>query len=258
MSLRPLDFGEILDGSFTLYRRHFSSFALTALATQAPLVALYLMFAASPPSAASVALLQLPVTLLTSIISLGAMTYMTGRAYTGHPVSTGDGINRGLARFLPLLGAYMIVGILAMLGFFALIVGAFIVLIMAFAVAPAVVLENRGPAEAFSRSRTLASGAWGRVFGITMVAYIIAALPSLAVAGAAFFLGSTSATGEVTATGHLANAVAQVLSALTFPFSVAATVLLYYDRRVRTEALDVQLAAEGLPAGTPAPAYPQY
>ena len=51
--------------------------------------------------------------------------------------------------------------------------------------------------------------------------------------------------------------VGQVLSqlarTLTIPFSLGVTVLLYYDRRVRTEALDVQMMAESLPA-TPAAA----
>jgi preprotein translocase subunit SecG len=54
-----------------------------------------------------------------------------------------------------------------------------------------------------------------------------------------------------------AQAVGQVLSqltrTLTFPFSLGAMVLLYYDRRVRTEALDVQMMAESL-AAAPAPA----
>ena len=55
--------------------------------------------------------------------------------------------------------------------------------------------------------------------------------------------------------------LAGLLRTLTIPFSLGATVLLYYDRRVRTEALDVQMMAESLaapaPYGVPQPGYPQ-
>jgi hypothetical protein len=40
-----------------------------------------------------------------------------------------------------------------------------------------------------------------------------------------------------------------VTGALTTPFLVASLVILYFDRRVRTEALDVQLAADALASG---------
>jgi hypothetical protein len=49
--------------------------------------------------------------------------------------------------------------------------------------------------------------------------------------------------------------LAQVAQTLTIPFSAGALVLLYYDRRVRSEALDVQMMAESL-AAAPPPAQP--
>lgn len=40
-------------------------------------------------------------------------------------------------------------------------------------------------------------------------------------------------------------------TALATPYLVASLVILYFDRRVRTEAVDVQLAADALASGQP-------
>jgi hypothetical protein len=107
------------------------------------------------------------------------------------------------------------------------------------------------------------------VFLVVLVAYLISALPGGAV-GMLNIVGLVVAGGDPKAAAGI-QAGTQVLSALvrtiTMPFSLGCTVLLYYDRRVRTEALDVQMMAESLhtaggqeyPAGTGyagGPAYP--
>jgi len=129
-------------------------------------------------------------------------------------------------------------------------------------VAPAVVLERRGPIEAISRSWEMVKGAWGEVFLVIFIASMIATLPGSAV-GMLAMVGGLVISGGDPDTLMAAQAVGQVLSqltrTLTIPFSLGATVLLYYDRRVRTEALDVQMMAESLPqapAGAPVPAAP--
>ena len=276
--LRPLSIGEVLDGAFTIYRRQFASLFLTALVPQIPMIAalaLYYAFlgsiatssaANSEPSTATLvmigiaAVILIPAAIIGSATAVGAVTFQTARAYTGAPVTTREAIQRGLNRSLPLVGAYMVVGILAFFGLFAFIVGAFVVMLAAFAVAPAVVLERRGPVEAMSRSWALVKGAWGEVFLVAFLAYMIAALPGMAVGMITTVGGLVLAGGNADAdTFMAAQAEGQVLSqltrTLTIPFSIGTTVLLYYDRRVRTEALDVQMMAESLPAA-PAPAAP--
>jgi hypothetical protein len=66
--------------------------------------------------------------------------------------------------------------------------------------------------------------------------------------GIAQVLTATDHTRSVMARSA-AQVVGQLVNALTTPYAVATVVLLYYDRRVRTEALDVQMFAEML--GTP-------
>ena len=276
--LRPLSLGEVLDGAFTIYRRQFVSLFLTALLPQLPMIvlmALYYLFLGSVTSPAGpdlsatmgitvmlVALVLLPLAIIGSFTAIGGVTFQVARAYTGKPVSTGEAIRRGFQRSLPMTGAYLVVGIMSMFGLLAFIIGFFVVWVSAFAVAPAVVLERRGPIEAISRSWEMVKGAWGEVFLVIFIASMIATLPGSAVGMFAVFGGLVISGGDPD-TLMAAQAVGQVLSqltrTLTIPFSLGATVLLYYDRRVRTEALDVQMMAESLPqapAGAPVPAAP--
>jgi len=276
--LRPLSLGEVLDGAFTIYRRQFVSLFLTALAPQIPmivLVGLYYGFIGSFAGAAGTGpdlsdatmtaviaamVVLFPIAAIGTATSVGGVTFQVARAYTGAPVTTGDAIRRGFQRSLPMVGAYVVVFILSMFGLLAFIVGFFVVWIASFAVAPAVVLERRGPIEAISRSWALIKGAWGEVFLVMFIASMISALPGSAVGMFAVIGGVVISKGDPD-TLMAAQAVGQVLSqitrTLTFPFSLGATVLLYYDRRVRTEALDVQMMAESLPtAPAPAPAAP--
>ena len=276
--LRPLSLGEVLDGAFTIYRRQFVSLFLTALLPQLPMIvlmALYYLFLGSVTSPAGpdlsatmgitvmlVALVLLPLAIIGSFTAIGGVTFQVARAYTGKPVTTGEAIRRGFQRSLPMTGAYFVVGIMSMFGLLAFIIGFFVVWVSAFAVAPAVVLERRGPIEAISRSWEMVKGAWGEVFLVIFIASMIATLPGSAVGMFAVFGGLVISGGDPD-TLMAAQAVGQVLSqltrTLTIPFSLGATVLLYYDRRVRTEALDVQMMAESLPqapAGAPVPAAP--
>jgi hypothetical protein len=274
--LKPLSLGEVLDGAFTIYRRQFASLFLTALVPQLPMIVLvgfYYAFVGSFASATGPSfgggmttglivgmLALLPIAAIGTATAVGGVTFQVARAYTGAPVTTREAIRRGFQRSLPMVGAYMIVAIMSAFGLLAFIIGFFVVWISAFAVAPAVVLEKRGPVDAISRSWALIKGAWGEVFLVVFIASMIAALPGSAVGMFAMIGGLVISRGDPD-TLMAAQAVGQVLSqitrTLTIPFSLGATVLLYYDRRVRTEALDVQMMAESLAAApAPAPAAP--
>jgi len=266
--LRPLSIGEVLDGAFTIYRRQFASLFLTALVPQLPLLVLFAVWygflsfagasasAGAEPSSAALAgigvsaIILVPLAMLGYVVTIGAVTFQTARAYTGAPVTTKEALQRGLNRALPLVGAYFVVGFLTFLGFFALIIGAIVVMLGAFAVAPAVVLERRGPTEAMSRSWALAKGAWGEVFLLGFIASMIAGLPGVAVSMVTTIVGMVISHGDpglMMASQGVGQVLGQVARTITLPFSLGATVLLYYDRRVRSEALDVQMMAESLP-----------
>lgn len=216
------------------------------------------------------------------MVPWGALAQQASASYTGKPASLGDGLRAGRQSALRLLGAcivagvsfavmgmlislvaYMLTSIAAGIGSTSLsfVIGALTVLgtvaafilvaAIYFAVVPAVVVEGKGPMEAITRSQELAEGALGRIAGTMLVSMLITYLPILAVAAATGGFAAMSNEAAANPTGMvLALALQQVLtlviSMLTMPFLLAVMVVLYYDRRVRTEALDVQILTEQL------------
>lgn len=289
---RPLGFGEILDGAFTLYRRNFVPFLVTALAPTLVMVALFALFGATafatlgsqdPAAIAGVFGTLMLVILGTSFIYLvmwAALTREASQAYLGLPVSAGDGLRTGgrklvplllsgLAMFVMLIVSYLALALVAglMVGIGAAVGGVVMVLFslvggvvfvagylcvfaLLFAVLPAIIVENKGPLEAIGRSFDLARGALGRTVGLMLVTLLIVYLPMIAILWLTGGFASITNPGVVPSMGQMLTQ--QLLGfgvgTLTTPFMAAVIVLLYFDRRVRTEALDVQLMTDRLAA----------
>ncbi|HEX8317045.1 hypothetical protein [Longimicrobium sp.] len=287
-SLRPLGFGEILDGAFSLYRRNFTTFVLTALVPSIGLLAGGLIYAVAlggylreggDPTTAGAAiagpfLLYIVLTGLATFVSWGALTRQATQAFTGAPVSVPDGLKVGLRALLPMLGAGFLAGLVIgaisiaagiLGGIFAVVlgvtgaivvgIGLLLVSMLAITifagVAPAIVVERKGPMSALSRSWDLVNGALWRTMGLVVVSVLIGYLPVVAVA---FVTGSTGMMTNPTSAAAMpgANALiaqqvlAWIAGVLTTPFMVSVFVLTYFDRRVRTEALDVQVMTDSL------------
>lgn len=111
--IRPLGFGEILDGAFTLYRRNLAPFLLTALIPIGVMAAVFGLFgvgaavamASGDPTAITGALgavgLLVVVGALMYTVMWGGLTYEASEAYLGRPVTVGTGCGRGSARRSP-------------------------------------------------------------------------------------------------------------------------------------------------------------
>lgn len=263
--LRPLSLGELLDGAFTLYRRYFSTLVLIALVPALPVIALWLIMAivamGAGETAAAVAtlggaMIAFPFSIVATVLSWGAITHFVARAYTGAPVTSGDALRKVRERLWPLLGAGILAQLMIVMGTAFCFVPGLFAAAACFAVIPSVMLERRGVGDAFSRSFDLVKTGWGEIMLALLVAYLIAALPAIIV-GVGGYVAQIAAADDPTRS-LLARAgsqiVGQLVQALTTPFAVVTTVLLYYDRRVRTEALDVQMFAETL--DTPEPGQP--
>jgi hypothetical protein len=159
------------------------------------------------------------------------------------------------------------------LGIFALIpVG--IWLWVRFSLAPTVaVIESRGPVAALRRSAGLVRGAWWRIFGISLLASLLAGFVGWILEQGASLFGLLSGLldtsvlddpGRAPTAGELFDAmggylilmlcvqlISQVLL-MTFPQLILN--LLYIDRRIRTEDLAATLAeAAGVPSGPAGP-----
>ncbi|MFG2503848.1 glycerophosphoryl diester phosphodiesterase membrane domain-containing protein [Streptomyces sp. NPDC048441] len=237
------------------------------------------------------------VTLLGTIVATALLTMVTSRAVLGKSVTTAEAWQDakpqlprliGLTLLLPLIGvAIVAVGTLpgvliavagasdagaslAILGGLAATVVAIWLMVRFSLASPALMLEKQGVKKSITRSVKLVRGSWWRVFGIQLLAAIIAnvvasiiVIPFTLIAGAVSGDGVTgfldTSTGDLGWTFLIVSGVGSVIgSMLTFPITAGVTVLLYIDQRIRREALDLELArAAGLQGnGTTAPGTP--
>jgi membrane-anchored glycerophosphoryl diester phosphodiesterase (GDPDase) len=146
------------------------------------------------------------------------------------------------------IGAGVVLTFLGLIGFIVVMVAVSTKIALA---APAIVLENHGVLAGVRRSFALTRGAFWRILGITLLAGLLAGLaayllemPFLVVDFVVLAsVGQDTESGQVLIT-LLSHLSALLAGAITTPFSAAVTGLLYLDRRMRLEALDVVLVRE--------------
>ena len=211
---------------------------------------------------------------LAGIVLAGIITVVVGQAVLGEPLSTGEAWRALRPRLLRLVGLALLTGlVLAVavgvgIGVAALSVvvagGAGLVLGVPVALAgvaaaiylyvrlslaaPALVLEKIGIIEAFRRSGVLVRRSFWRVLGVLILAALIAGfvnqllqLPFVVLGGG---IGLFSGSRDVGVTALIAAQIgAGVAQTITAPFTSGVRALLYIDRRMRAEGLDVALAA---------------
>jgi hypothetical protein len=121
-----------------------------------------------------------------------------------------------------------------------------------------IVLERLSVIPAITRSFALVKKDFWRVFGIRLLAMLVAGMIAGAVsipfsfAGQMLLVGAGSTTGAIVALilTAIGGAIGQIITA---PFNAGVVVLLYTDRRIRAEAFDLVLQhGAAAPPGTPA------
>ena len=226
--------------------------------------------------------LTLVVTALAGLVLSGVMTAVVGRAVLGRPMSTREAWQQVRPLLLRLVGLALLTGlivlgvlvvgvVLATLSVVALGNGGIALavplglgavtlavhLYVRFALAPsALVLERAGVGTALRRSAVLVRRSWWRTLGVLVLASLIAGtvgqvlqIPfALFGGGSGFFTADSVSTRQLVLT-QLGAGLAQ---ALTAPFTSGVRALLYVDRRMRAEGLDVTLAASAAGAASPA------
>jgi hypothetical protein len=265
--LRPLSFGEILDGAFSIFRRHFATLFVVTLLPLLPSAVIWLcVLAFSTGNVQTDAIIYMLAALANYPFSIGgyvlvqaAATRVVSNAYLGYAVSREDALRHAWRCFFPLTLTMILYGIVVAMGTLFFLVPGIIAAAGLFAYVAVVVVEGGWGPEALSRSWALARGSFGRIFGLMMVLMIIVYLPVIAIGAGAvalMLMGGMENPLLMEAAGNTVQALTQLASllvqAVTTPLTVAAYTLLYFDRRVRTEALDLQFTAA---APAPAPAY---
>lgn len=300
--LQPLSLGDVIDGTFRLARAHWRAFAIGLGVIVVPLslltgFVLAQMFGSAPglleslqdPELAQSVANDQDIERLTSVVAAsglagvagfllspliyGIAVFIAARAYRTGSVDPMNGVRAAGRRYLPLLGATILLGVVPLLFFVlpaaVLVLGAasgvdallvaggigllvavvlvIIALVRLTVTVPALMLEEVGPINALRRSNTLVKGRTGFVLGTMVVVYIISAIVQLVIAVPFQLLGGVfegvlgAAAGAITLTAG--NIVSSILGNTLLG---AAIVLIYFDRRVRAEGYDLTELADEL------------
>ncbi len=252
--LRPLAVGEILDGVFTTIRQNPKSMLglsfVIVLFGQLLTLAVNLGVHDASLGTRQVALIPtLIISQLIASIATGAVIIVISEAVLGTRISPGEALNRLAGRIWPLIGLGLLVSLLTILGFVLLVIpGIYIAVLLAFAT-PVFVLERTRVGEALSRSAELVRGSWWRTLGIAILGGLVGGIISgiiqfpfaIFTANSNGFL-STADTG-ISTSGELVLAIGRVIGGtISTPILAGTIALMYVDRRIRREGLDLVLA----------------
>ncbi len=240
----------------------------------ASLVALPALFEGDPASAIArlaplagallvyVALVVLSA-LVMSLVQSAALVAATAARYLGKETSVGSALRVGLTASPRLLGmgalaviAFCVLWVLLTVGmaisreWWAILIGTVIGIVASFylaaswMVSPAVaVLESTGPVASLGRAWRLSDGGRWRILGLIALLLILQVVLSSLLS----FLVVASLVADRSIQFVVQQAVNILATIAWAPVYWGTFAVLYYDLRVRKEALDLQLAAEALP-----------
>jgi hypothetical protein len=279
LDLRPLSLGEILDRTFSIYRKNFLLFAGITAFPQLLVLALGLaqtLFMTVPaaqrnvpaeqllagPSGNLVAfgliggLVGVVVYLVAYLFAQGGTVFAVSELYLGRTTTIGASLGRMRGQLLSLFGVILLNGFAVGFAFILLIIPGIYVACRLLTCVPAALLEDLGPRSSLERSWGLTKDYAGRAFVINLLYFVLAYAAAFLFTlpfGVAIALSAKNpeALRLWTALSHVGEFVGEVLVS---PILTIATAVFYYDLRVRKEAFDLQFMMN--PTGPIAPGTP--
>lgn len=188
--------------------------------------------------------LLLWVGVLASSIALpfvaGAFAHLVVAWHDGRPAGAGDALRAVGRRWWALLASWVLVHLLQAIALISL-VGPVLIMGFFLVTAPAIVVEGLGPLAGMRRSWTLCLRRYPLALGVGVLSGLVATLLGQALG----FLPTLVGVLVGDQLGWVLASATSVLTAMVTTLGVTgATVLAYVDLRVRTEGLDLSLAAE--------------
>jgi len=257
LDLRPLSLGEILDRTFTLYRRNFLLFfGITALPQLLVLgFNLCEVLLAGRPGTPRVmsgtviglgiigGLVGFIVYLVAYLFAHGGTVYAISDLYLGRNTSIGASLRRMRGQAGSLLGVLMLNGLVVMVAFIFLIIPGVYAACRLIICIPAALLENLGPRESLERSFALTKDNAGRSFVIYLLyfavfyaIFFLLAFPFMLAVGL-----SARNPAMMTLWTMLMQIGTSLAAILVTPIFTIASTVFYYDLRIRKEAFDLQI-----------------
>lgn len=283
LDLRPLSLGEILDRTFTIYRRNFVLFAGITALPHLLVLALNLaqtMFTTLPilptlPQRAPAQQLQssggwlafgivggligIVVYVVVYLLSQGGTVYAVSELYLGRTTTIGASLRRMRGQIGNLFGVTVLNGLAVAAATIFLIIPGIYLACRLLTCVPAALLEDLGPRSSLERSFSLTKDNAGRSFVIYLLYFCI--LYAAAMLFSFPFLMAIAFSAKNPAMMRTWMALSQigdfVANVLVGPVLTIATAVFYYDLRVRKEAFDLQIMMNpGNAAPTGAPGVP--
>ncbi len=274
LDLRPLSLGEILDRTFSLYRKNFLLFlGITALphllVLALNLAEMMMTQIPAVPTPSPVEQLQsrsvsggllafgivglfvgLFVYLVAYLFAQGGTVYAVSELYLGRQTSIGVSLRRMRGQLGSLFGVILLNGLAVMGAALFLIIPGIYLACRLITCVPAALLEDLGPRASLERSFRLTKGSAGRAFVIFLLYFIMLYAAILLFMFPFLFMAGLSAKepGMMRMWLSLSQVGNFVAGVLVNPFLTIATAVFYYDLRVRKEAFDLQLMMN--PSGT--------
>jgi hypothetical protein len=262
LDLRPLSLGEILDRTFTLYRRNFLLFmgiaGIPALLTLAfRLAQLFYSASGFAPGFVVSSILLLIVGMIAYLFSQGAAILAITDLYLGRETGIARSLKRVWGNLLALFGVIALNGLAIAVGLVALVVPGVYLMCRLSVCLPAALIEDRGPRESLSRSFELTRDFAGRAFVVFVLYFALSFAIALLLTTPLTFAAMLTATTDPALTRWLlaAEQVAETVgSVLVTPILLIATSVYYFDLRVRKEGFDLQFMLDPTSEGMTRPA----
>ncbi|MGH9244676.1 MAG: hypothetical protein ACRD29_10235, partial [Acidimicrobiales bacterium] len=255
--LRPLTIGDILDGAVEIVKlAPRTVVVLTAVVVLPIQVALAIVTNTGVQNPNAIGVLGSPVfigqvgsdrtnaaVVLFGLSSLvlpvltGAIAWLVASWYGGSSPALGD-VTRTVARRVPaLLAAWVLVHLVEAVALLACGVPALFAMTFFLVVAPAVVVEGIGPIAGMRRSFRLTRRQFFTAVGVCVLSAFVENAVFLA------FTGLGAVTGDLSWGWIVAATLTAVGTLVSKPIVAGATALAYLDLRIRSEGLDLELAA---------------
>lgn len=209
--------GSILSRTWRiLLKKPFLFWGLTLMGTLVPAIVESLY-----PGSPSVNFAMRVLAMMLSLIFTGAIVYAAFRTLRGEPVSIGESISRGMARFAPLFGASLLASLGILVGSLLLIVPGLILMCVWSVIIPVCVVERLGVMDSMRRSAVLTRGYRWPIFALLLISIVFSVLVVWLVTFCAALFGNLLVLGIVMA----------VATAIPGAFQSVLTALIYYELR---------------------------
>jgi hypothetical protein len=173
-----------------------------------------------------------------AFVTAAVATLVTGW-YVGRRGSIGAAVGVAVRRTWPLLAGWVLVHLVEGLFAVLLLVPALVPMTWFAVVSPVVACEAGGPIRALRRSARLCNRRFGAVLGTCLLVVLVDAVLTFALTA----LGTLYVELDLPAAWVVSTVVGAGALLVTAPFVAGVATLLYLDLRVRTEGLDIELAA---------------